>query len=195
MYYVKVHTLNLNMYNYIQGIEHSLIFMILLIVLNVLIQQMSTSSIPIDLVFWYQLMIMSNFTSTFIETLNYTTELIVNSTVNTIQNDNLLFIITPLAMALKHTTIKPPIHEEISPVTLNQTWSPLTRLIFLTILSVIGSVGNVFMISSVMIEDHLKKAGNTNNKHFNLITFSFFYLSLSLSSSFLIYAYFFVDLY
>lgn len=110
---------------------------------------------------------MSNFTTTFIETLNYSTELIVNSTVDTIENDNLLFIITPLAMALKHTTIKPPIHEEISPVTLNQTWSPLTRLIFLTILSVIGSVGNVFMISSVMIEDHLKKAGKSNNKHYS----------------------------
>lgn len=32
----------------------------------------------------------------------------------------------------------------------------------LACLSVIGSIGNVFMISSVMIEDHLKKAG----KHF-----------------------------
>lgn len=122
---------------------------------------------------------MSNFTTAFIETLNYSTELIVNSTVNTIQNDNLLFIITPLAMALKHTTIKPPIHEEISPVTLNQTWSPLTRLIFLTILSVIGSVGNVFMISSVMIEDHLKKAGK-QQQNINLITFSFIYVSFLL---------------
>lgn len=132
---------------------------------------------------------MSNFTTTFIETLNYSTELIVNSTVNTIENDNLLFIITPLAMALKHTTIKPPINEEISPVTLNQTWSPLTRLIFLTILSVIGSVGNVFMISSVMIEDHLKKAGKSNNKQFtkfNNIQFFFFFFNLCL---------FFFDLY
>ncbi|XP_063240874.1 melatonin receptor type 1B-A-like [Bacillus rossius redtenbacheri] len=39
-------------------------------------------------------------------------------------------------------------------------WSRLARLLLLASLAVVGSVGNVFMISSVMIEDHLKKRGN-----------------------------------
>ncbi|KFB48769.1 alpha-1A adrenergic receptor-like protein [Anopheles sinensis] len=38
-------------------------------------------------------------------------------------------------------------------------WPRLARLLLLAGLSVVGSIGNVFMISSVMIEDHLKKAG------------------------------------
>lgn len=49
--------------------------------------------------------------------------------------------------------------EAISPVTLNSDWSRVAKLLLLTALSVTGSVGNVFMISSVMIENHLKKRG------------------------------------
>ncbi|XP_031617954.1 melatonin receptor type 1B-A-like isoform X1 [Contarinia nasturtii] len=50
--------------------------------------------------------------------------------------------------------------KDFSPVTLSTEWSRMARLLILACLSVIGSIGNVFMISSVMIEDHLKKAGN-----------------------------------
>lgn len=49
--------------------------------------------------------------------------------------------------------------KDFSPVTLSTEWSKMARLLVLACLSVIGSIGNVFMISSVMIEDHLKKAG------------------------------------
>lgn len=49
---------------------------------------------------------------------------------------------------------------DVSPVTLSGEWSKMARILLLSFLSVIGSIGNVFMISSVMIEDHLKKAGN-----------------------------------
>lgn len=45
------------------------------------------------------------------------------------------------------------------PVTLNPDWSRLARLILLASLAAIGSVGNVFMISAVMIEDYLRKRG------------------------------------
>lgn len=47
----------------------------------------------------------------------------------------------------------------ISPVTLSADWSRVARLLLLASLAVIGSVGNVFMISAVMVEDHLKKRG------------------------------------
>lgn len=49
--------------------------------------------------------------------------------------------------------------KDFSPVTLSTEWSRMARLLVLACLSVLGSIGNVFMISSVMIEDHLKKAG------------------------------------
>lgn len=49
--------------------------------------------------------------------------------------------------------------KDFSPVTLSTEWPSMARLLVLACLSVIGSIGNVFMISSVMIEDHLKKAG------------------------------------
>lgn len=49
--------------------------------------------------------------------------------------------------------------KDFSPVTLSTEWSSMARLLILSALSVVGSIGNVFMISSVMIEDHLKKAG------------------------------------
>lgn len=48
---------------------------------------------------------------------------------------------------------------DVSPVTLSSEWSRMARLLLISCLSVVGSIGNVFMISSVMIEDHLKKAG------------------------------------
>lgn len=70
-------------------------------------------------------------------------------------NTTLSIIITPLTLSLKHIRL----HHFTHPVTLSSEWSRLTRLIFLTILSVIGSIGNIFMISAVMVEDHLKKAG------------------------------------
>lgn len=112
--------------------------------------------------------IMTNITSTLLETLtlNYSNEWPVNIVdSNSHESDTLSFIIAPLAVTLKHG--KHHIHpESVSPVTLSTEWSRLVRLIFLTIMSVIGSVGNIFMISSVMIEDHLKKAGE---RQFNLV--------------------------
>ena len=48
----------------------------------------------------------------------------------------------------------------ISPVTLSSDWSRVARLLLFASLAVIGSIGNVFMISAVMVEDHLKKKGN-----------------------------------
>lgn len=49
----------------------------------------------------------------------------------------------------------------VSPVTLQQVsdWSRVARLLLVVGLAVVGSVGNVYMISAVMIEDHLKKRG------------------------------------
>lgn len=55
--------------------------------------------------------------------------------------------------------------DNFSPVTLSPYWSRLARLLLISFLSVAGSIGNVFMISSVMVEDHLKKAGKF---HFNI---------------------------
>lgn len=49
----------------------------------------------------------------------------------------------------------------ISPVTLSSDWSRVVRLLMLASLAVIGSVGNVFMISAIMVEDHLKKRGES----------------------------------
>lgn len=53
--------------------------------------------------------------------------------------------------------------KDFSPITLSTDWSSMARLLVLACLSVIGSIGNVFMISSVMIEDHLKKAGECHH--------------------------------
>lgn len=63
--------------------------------------------------------------------------------------------------------------EHFSPVLLSNQWRPLSRLLFLTIMSVIGSVGNIFMISSVMVEDQLKKAGKQVNLHSIYLNFFF----------------------
>ncbi|XP_015116055.1 melatonin receptor type 1A [Diachasma alloeum] len=49
---------------------------------------------------------------------------------------------------------------DVSPVTLSADWSRVAKLLLLASLAVVGSVGNVFMISAVMVEDHLKKRGN-----------------------------------
>ncbi|KAK1118968.1 hypothetical protein K0M31_013738 [Melipona bicolor] len=49
---------------------------------------------------------------------------------------------------------------DISPVTLSSAWSRMARLLLLASMAVGGSVGNVFMISAVVVEDQLKKRGN-----------------------------------
>lgn len=49
--------------------------------------------------------------------------------------------------------------DAVSPVTLSTEWSRVARLLIMIGLSVVGSIGNVYMISSVMIEDHLNKRG------------------------------------
>ncbi|XP_015598341.1 melatonin receptor type 1B-A [Cephus cinctus] len=49
---------------------------------------------------------------------------------------------------------------DISPVTLSADWSRVARVLLFTSLAAVGSVGNVFMISAVMVEDQLKKRGN-----------------------------------
>lgn len=48
---------------------------------------------------------------------------------------------------------------DISPVTLSSAWSRVARLLLLASLAVGGTVGNVFMISAVVVEDQLKKRG------------------------------------
>lgn len=110
---------------------------------------------------------MENITTTIYEIVNYTTTQWpldsneINNSYDDRESTTMSSIITPLALAAKHSSKHYHAHpENVSAVTLSTEWSRLTRLIFLTLLSVIGSVGNIFMISSVMIEDHLKKAGN-----------------------------------
>lgn len=53
--------------------------------------------------------------------------------------------------------------DAVSPVTLSMEWSRVARLLIMIGLSVVGSIGNVYMISSVMIEDHLNKRGKIPN--------------------------------
>ncbi|KAE8749314.1 hypothetical protein FOCC_FOCC004021 [Frankliniella occidentalis] len=50
--------------------------------------------------------------------------------------------------------------EDVSPVTLDAHWNKVGRLLLLAAMAVIGSVGNVFFISSILIEDFLKQRGN-----------------------------------
>lgn len=50
---------------------------------------------------------------------------------------------------------------DVSPVTLSSAWSRVGRLLLLASLAVGGSVGNVFMISAVVVEDQLKKRGTS----------------------------------
>lgn len=61
--------------------------------------------------------------------------------------------------------------KDFSPVTLSTEWPSMARLLVLALLAVVGSIGNVFMISSVMIEDHLKKAGKVKSHFFSFISF------------------------
>ncbi|XP_011877105.1 PREDICTED: melatonin receptor type 1B-A-like isoform X2 [Vollenhovia emeryi] len=49
---------------------------------------------------------------------------------------------------------------DVSPVTLSPAWSRVARLLLLASLAVGGSVGNVFMISAVVVEEQLNKRGN-----------------------------------
>lgn len=49
--------------------------------------------------------------------------------------------------------------DDVSPVTLSSAWSRVARLLLLASLAVGGSVGNVFMISAVVVEDQLNKRG------------------------------------
>lgn len=70
------------------------------------------------------------------------------------------FLFTSMSHRMsKSTSVHKHVSKDFSPVTLSMEWSSMTRLLVLSALSVFGSIGNVFMISSVMIEDHLKKAG------------------------------------
>lgn len=74
------------------------------------------------------------------------------TTITTTEGSDIL--LTSLGITAKYNN-----PDNFSPVTLSPYWSRLARLLLISFLSVIGSVGNVFMISSVMVEDHLKKAG------------------------------------
>lgn len=58
------------------------------------------------------------------------------------------------------------ISDDVSPVTLNDHWSRLARLILLASMSTVGCVGNVFMMSAVMIEDYLRKRGKNKQIRF-----------------------------
>jgi hypothetical protein len=116
---------------------------------------------------------MENITTTLLEALNSTAISAATMSTTTTSNimewpldiiannshdgDTMSFLITPLALASKHSKHHHP--ETVSAVTLSSDWTRLSRLIFLTLFSVIGSIGNIFMISSVMVADHLKKAG------------------------------------
>lgn len=80
------------------------------------------------------------------------TQLTQITTITTTDGSKIL--LTSLSIAAKYNKV-----DNFSAVTLSPYWSRLARLLLISFLSVIGSVGNVFMISSVMIEDHLKKAG------------------------------------
>jgi hypothetical protein len=49
--------------------------------------------------------------------------------------------------------------ENVSPVTISPEWSRVGRLLMMSGLSVLGSVGNVYMISAVIVEEHLSRRG------------------------------------
>lgn len=83
-------------------------------------------------------------------------------------NDDNFYAITSLSLTSK---TKKYYDDNVSPVTLSPEWSRMARLLFISFLAVIGSVGNIFMISSVMIEDHLKKAGMLSLKFFYFIVY------------------------
>lgn len=78
------------------------------------------------------------------------------------------------ALALSSATTKMPRFDDVRPVTLSAEWSRMARLLMFSCLSVVGSIGNVFMVSSVMIEDHLKKAGTYSMLMMLFVRFGFF---------------------
>ncbi len=49
----------------------------------------------------------------------------------------------------------------VSPSTLSPEWSRVGRLLIMSGLSVLGSVGNVYMISAVIVEEHLSRRGKS----------------------------------
>ncbi|EZA55529.1 hypothetical protein DMN91_008935 [Ooceraea biroi] len=49
---------------------------------------------------------------------------------------------------------------DVSPVTLSSDWPRVGRLSLLIVLASLGSLGNIFMISAVVVEDQLSKRGN-----------------------------------
>lgn len=57
---------------------------------------------------------------------------------------------------------------DVSPVTLSSAWSRVARLLLLASLAVGGSVGNVFMISAVVVEDQLNKRGTPAKSIFTI---------------------------
>lgn len=59
---------------------------------------------------------------------------------------------------------------DVSPVTLSSAWSRVARLLLLASLAVGGSVGNVFMISAVVVEDQLNKRGMSYVIYFNFLS-------------------------
>lgn len=64
--------------------------------------------------------------------------------------------------------------ESVSPVTLSSDWSRVARLLLLASLAAVGSIGNVFMISAVMIEDYLRKRGNVIKSLVIKLCFNYF---------------------
>lgn len=94
------------------------------------------------------------------------------TTITTTTEENSL-LATSLSLTSKHNKL-----DDVSPVTLSSEWSRMARLLLISFLAVIGSVGNVFMISSVMIEDHLKKAGKCklryeSNSRYQIVVIAF----------------------
>lgn len=50
--------------------------------------------------------------------------------------------------------------ENVSPVTISPEWSRVGRLLMMSGLSLLGGIGNVYMISAVIVEEHLSRRGN-----------------------------------
>jgi hypothetical protein len=100
----------------------------------------------------YEILYLFSIFSIIIKNNNMTT----NTSLFDIDDENFSYYINSLSLIAKNSK-----HHEVSPVTLSSEWSRMGRLLLLSCLSVIGTVGNIFMISSVMIEDHLKKTGNS----------------------------------
>ncbi|XP_014215145.1 adenosine receptor A3-like [Copidosoma floridanum] len=95
--------------------------------------------------------------------MNSTTTMTMTSATTTATSAMVSFGVTGLAGILDPTDEATAMADgslNVSPVTLSSDWSRVARLLMLASLAVVGSVGNVFMISAIMVEDHLKKRGN-----------------------------------